>query len=550
MRDDDAQYAVASYAFGINGEEITLEGLKGLVRQYPDSKEVFRKETVLHHYLASSAPCPDEGGYRDDDWPPRVIDIEVVKYLLELTPDAANQVDGSSTFPTHRYGSGAFPLHLACFNADCPVSIIKLLLEKNPDAARHSWQNGGDVLPLHCYIGRSAVRSAWGTYDDDGDFIEDMPSFPSGEIDIDIVKLLIEAYPEALEHNLQTRSALHLLCEGMQISMELVQLLIDKDGLVLEDQGEHSTVLALLYNCSVSPFPSDVLKFLLHHNASALTYIDEKEEFAFDHRSSSLHTACANKNMTAEVIRLLLNLKPDMKMIKAEDQHDGCLPLHVLCQNQDINEESAIEIMKLLVDEYPNSLRHRVGKLMKEPWLITLSGTLGKLPIHLAEENMSLSFCKALLQQYARFSTSIQSGTILQMACRFQCTPSLIKDLINDDRDLLQMQDDCKHVVLHTAAKYSSLDIVKYLVDEDESMLTRQDKLMECALHKACRERKIEIIEYLMTKNMSSVTIRNKDRELPVQILSRKSSRDNHGKLEATSTVFKMLQTYPETMMA
>ena len=391
--------------------------------------------------------------------------------------------------------------------------------------------------------------SVGGWEEDPDDYTEDMPSLPSGEIDCGIVKLLIEAYPEALEYNLQEGSALYLLCAGMQVSMEPVKLLIDKHGLVLEDQGEHSPILALLYNQSVTSFPSDVFKFLFKHNASALTFIDEKDYFDYGHRKSSLHIACSNKNMTAEVVRLLLGLRPKENMVKIEDKHDGCLPLHVLCQNHQLNEETAIEIMELLVNEYPNSLRHPVGKLLKEPWIISLSGTSGKLPIHLAEKNMSLGFCKVLLQQYARVSNSFQGGTILQIACRFHCKYNLVRDLVNDSRDLLQKEDHDKHVVLHSAAKFSSLDIVKYLADEDESMLTRQDALSETALHKACRAGKIDVVEYLMTKDMSSVTLRNIVRELPVHMLSSRSSSSQRSELKATSTIFKMLRAYPETMM-
>ena len=92
-------------------------------------------------------------------------------------------------------------------------------------------------------------------------------------------------------------------------------------------------------------------------------------------------------------------------MVEHEDIGDGCLPLHTLCRNSMLNEQSAIEIMKLLVTKYPESLRKKVGEQMQEKWwMISLDGTLGKLAIDLAEKQMSFGFCKALLSEYAHIS--------------------------------------------------------------------------------------------------------------------------------------------------
>jgi hypothetical protein len=98
---------------------------------------------VLHIYLGKSAPCPDEGGMRDEEWPARNIDIEVVKYLLELAPEA---LERTSCFEIG-VEKGALPLHLACRNADCPEAIIKLLLQRYPSAAELS---GKKDIRIHC----------------------------------------------------------------------------------------------------------------------------------------------------------------------------------------------------------------------------------------------------------------------------------------------------------------------------------------------------------------------------------------------------------------
>lgn len=105
---------------------------------------------------------------------------------------------------------------------------------------------------------------------------------------------------------------------------------------------------------------------------------------------------------------------------------------------------------------------------MQKKWMISLDGTLGKLAIDLAEKRMSFGFCKALLSEYAHISV-MSNPTILQMACRYQCSLDTVKKLVVDNRELLLMEDGHGHVALHTAVKYASLDVVKYLVQENES---------------------------------------------------------------------------------
>jgi hypothetical protein len=137
--------------------ELTLGQLQRAFVTFPNFKE-----DLLHFYLGTSAPCSDEGGVRNEEWPARNIDIEVVKYLLELAPEALER--------TSCFEVGALPLHLACRNADCPEAIIKLLLQKYLSAAEHKWKKGYSY-PLQCYIARAIVHPAWGYHDDDGERI-------------------------------------------------------------------------------------------------------------------------------------------------------------------------------------------------------------------------------------------------------------------------------------------------------------------------------------------------------------------------------------------
>lgn len=77
----------------------------------------------------------------------------------------------------------------------------------------------------------------------------------------------------ALAHHPE-RSALSVSCEGSSVSLELVKLLIDDDGLVLSAGGMAAPLWAILYNSGVSSFPVDVFKYLFNQDPSAFLCVD------------------------------------------------------------------------------------------------------------------------------------------------------------------------------------------------------------------------------------------------------------------------------------
>ena len=568
------------YALGYTAENMTLEGIKERVNSIPVDiiAEKIVEFNILHHYVGRSAACQPEGGLREEGWPPADIQLEVVQYLLELAPDAVNKVDDGAhymgvahpyAFP---YGEGAYPLHLACFNADCPESVIKLLFEKNLSAVRHVGDKIG--LPLCCYLQRAHKHPVWGYHDDDdGHWIEEVPAFPSGEIDHDIVKMLINAYPNALTDNaLKTKSTpLSILCQGSGVSLELAQMLTDKDMLCLEvdeKSKDYSPIWTLLHNSEVSQFPDDVFRYLLECNPTSLEMcsddVDEDDWEDCYRSQTALHLACSNPNMTAETVGLVIKFQPEI--VKMECKVDGCLPLHTLCKNKNLGEQVSVDILQLLLDAYPESVKKKVGKGNEVTWI---ESDEGKSPIYLAEENnMSFGFIKALLSERARQS-SIPGANILQIACIYRCSVVTIKKVVEDDPGLLLTLDKCGHFALHTAAKHASLEVVQYLVDGIKSLLpdgahstkavkllaeiskctlTSKDNFGELPLHKACRVGNMQVVEYLMTKSMASVKTVNSENELAIHVLcnSRCKSRQQLRSVEYTDTIFKLLLANPE----
>ena len=465
------------YATGYSNEEVTLEGLKERVDRIPTNivAEKFLEKNVLHDYVEYHAECHPGGGLRDEEFPAANIRLEVVQYMLELAPDAVHQVH-EVQFGRNNY-RGAYPLHYACFNADCPESVVQLLLERNPSAAKFYWEKGHG-LPLSCYLRRACKHVACGYHDEEGEWEESDPAHPSGELDYETVKMLVLANPDALTLTSVSSESmpLNILCQGYSVSLDLAQMLTDKVGLCLEidkldKEKYHSPIWSLLRNTLVTPFPDNVFRYLLGLNPSSLEMKPSDLKCRSYNPSecmkseTPLNIACENPNMTAETVGLIINSQPEM--VKNIYKLDACLPLHTLCKNKNLGEQASIDILKLLLDAYPESVKIRI-RGGAASWI--LGTNEGKSPIHLAEENMSFSFCKTLLLERSRLS-SIKAN-ILQVACIAECSLDLIKKLVDDDPGLLLMEDRDGRIALQTAVRFAMHEVTQYLVDRMKPLLS------------------------------------------------------------------------------
>ena len=158
----------------------------------------------------------------------KLVTLEIVQHLLEVFPDAA------SKFCTNRLKclgdyidpddpekqDCAHPLHIACFNNDCPSSVIEFLVGKNAEALRHrcsfglpppddpsetAWYDGG--LPLNCYVSRMSLdrkeggEAFWGER--------------KSNVDLGTVEMLFNAYPDALTTaNDAKQTPLHIILQN------------------------------------------------------------------------------------------------------------------------------------------------------------------------------------------------------------------------------------------------------------------------------------------------------------------------------------------------
>jgi len=236
------------------------------------------------------------------------ITLEMVKYLLDLYPEAINS---SISLPEAEIFS-AFPLHMACRNYECPNEVIQLLLQKEHlyqltfmSYMGFNWDNTGIIihhgntrahggLPLHYYLSR-----------------------PSN-VDLNIVKQLVTT---------------------------------NIGVLLLADENTKCTPIHILMNNKSIGDLFDVMKYLVETNPSSLLAKDE-------HDQTPLAVACKNKSITAGTIRFLLEACPS-----SIHQRNNCneLPIHSLCE---VNTDGgvAIEILKLLLKAHPDSVTQTDGE--------------------------------------------------------------------------------------------------------------------------------------------------------------------------------------------
>ena len=145
-------------------DSLSLPGLQKHVKQNVPDASMLNQSSCLH--LA----CRNKS-----------ISLDIVRFLLELCPDAARQPSRlfhpRRCYPPDEIITTTFPLHLACLNSHCPPSVIILLVTTNLSAVRHEcigmygYVYYCRALPLHHYLSRGS------------------------NIDISTIELLVAAYP-------------------------------------------------------------------------------------------------------------------------------------------------------------------------------------------------------------------------------------------------------------------------------------------------------------------------------------------------------------------
>eukprot|EP00984_Skeletonema_dohrnii_P026526 scaffold15883_cov155-Skeletonema_dohrnii-CCMP3373.AAC.1 len=236
---------------------------------------------------------------------------------------------------------------------------------------------------------------------------------------------------------------------------------LSKEGLheIIEQRQNHdvSDYEFFLAACCNEEVTEKIIRCLLEYFPAAISDADDNYDGHLP-----LHAACGhNKNMTPDIIQLLIDAAPDA--IRSVDS-DGRLPLHWLCRNNELDETAALGILKLLKEKHPEAIRHADNE--------------GCLPILLAggQGRRSTEFCGNLIEAYpgSERVTDVSGVFPLNYAC-LQNTVATVEYLYKLYPDAINFATATGGYPIHLAIMsvdhrdkpLAAVDIVKFLLDCD-----------------------------------------------------------------------------------
>eukprot|EP00984_Skeletonema_dohrnii_P002172 scaffold746_cov96-Skeletonema_dohrnii-CCMP3373.AAC.4 len=178
------------------------------------------------------------------------------------------------------------------------------------------------------------------------------------------------------------------LCKSDSISEEGLREIIERHQFLTPPDYEF-----FFEACRNEDVNEGIIRCLLEHFPAAAS--------ANIHGGPSLRFALSNKNMTRNIIQLLIEAAPNT--VRSADI-DGRLPLHCLCGGKNGNEIAAIEILKLLIGMCPEAAQR--------------ADSFGYLPIHIAViTSNSTKFCRMLIEAYPGSERIIDDIGMLPFHC-------------------------------------------------------------------------------------------------------------------------------------
>ena len=400
------------------------------------------------------------------------VTLEIVTYLLDVHPSAAHRCLDILNLRINEGGNiyilcfeSVYPMHLACYNKECPNEVIQLILQKEcRNQLTHvgymdfNWGKTGldggyyGGTPLHYYLSRTS------------------------NVDLDVVKQLV-ANPEML--------------------------------LLTGDDTNCTPMHILMHNKNIGEM-SDVVKYLVESNPDSLKAKDEYDR-------TPLNVACMYGFMTAKTIELLLEACPESIHQRSSS---NALPIHKFCEVKDMDDAVAIDILKLLLEAHPDLVSQTSSygehlplhlaasnksqsfcKILVDayPESVKVDG-YGCLPFHCACNNGRLDTVKYLFGLYPECLHIRNDDGYLPIHEAASDPGKNTAEIVN----FLLLQDpDCL-----------SKPVVSNFASYDDGYLP---------LHLACSSRdESNVIEHLFDLYPEAILIQNEQEQLPIDILREK----------------------------
>ena len=438
----------------------------------------------------------------------------------------------------------------ACLNERVTEGIIQCLLEYFP-AAASAHRDGSSPLLLACQ---------------------------NPNMTLNIVQLLIDAAPDSVRSvNNKSRMPLHRLC-GKQIldevaTLEILKLLIEKyPGAVRHATTSNGDFLPI--HIASGWRASEFCQVLIEEYPGSERMTDEAGMLP-------IHYACMDN--TVATVQYLYKLHPDS--INHTDT-DGKYPIHLAIMGvyQRDNPRATVDIVKFLLDCDPNV---KLQKLYEHSLLefacrweytdSTIAAALEMIKviydaypeaieddaiashIHDFHEHVQTFIASQLVyahqaKDYRQMTTPDSSGQLpLHRALQNNVTLGSIKLLVKGNPAAVQTPDNSGTFPMHVACQHhESPSVIKYLVGLDATTLDAVDQEGNTALHLACHCARHEIIALLLDEfDAVSVSKRNTQKKLPIDLLWESNAVEVEDKEsnEYVESVFRLLKAYPETLI-
>jgi len=360
------------------------------------------------------------------------VTLEIIECCINTFP----AVSGASTnvycpsYSSSDSENNTYPLHLACSNKNFPSVAIKLLLNKFPKVLSHmslidegatsgqddEWVYG---LPLHYYLSRQE------------------------NIDIDTVKMLVEAYPQALSS--------------------------------ADDNWKCYPIHTAVSNPNIDNKKS-LLEYLIQVEPSSLQFVDGWNR-------APLQVACLNKSMDSNTVKYILS---SWSAGLYQRDISGELPIHALCTNDELDEQEWFDIFHVLFNEDPTILRER-------------SRDDGDLPIHKAARSLSTAICKTLIGLYPESVRELADGPdgTSKLPIHEACTHGKVDTadyLLGIYPESICVEDAYGHTPIHCINRTWGTELIEVLLKHDPTAASRKmEGICRLPLHIACRYRLLDI---------------------------------------------------------
>jgi ankyrin repeat protein len=392
-------------------------------------------------------------------------------------------------------------------------------------------------------------------------------------------------------------NALTALCRSDSLSedglSEKFANLFERHGISVPEYLNYGDYFFFVEACHNEKVTEGIIRFILEYFSGAANWADGDGRLP-------LHYACKNKNITLNIVQILVGAS--YESVGRFDRED-MLPLHYLFDNSNLDDTVVLEILQLLLEKYPESIRHaEIDGYLPLPrdilcWVLSSAhrslfrsgdGHPDYKPSNIINDGLNVikllydaypeAICDIQVRQlrltqiipnemrefliiqttYADqaldlhvMTTPDENGQLpLHKALKNNAVLGSIKLLLNGNFSAVHTPDNYGLLPLQVACQsHESAKVVQYLLDLDVGTNEALDFEENTLLHHACLGANYDIIALLLQgRHVASVTERNVHEKLPIDLLWESDAADRES-TQYTESVFRLLKQYPDIVM-